>query len=59
VPSATRIADEREGQREEIIAHYREALRRFAQVRSPDAEVVRAALHELGAPIPDPPAPLA
>ncbi len=30
------------------IAHYREALRRFAQVRSPDAEVVRAALRELG-----------
>ncbi len=41
--------DERERKHDEVIAHYREALRRFEQVQSPDAEDVRAALRELGA----------
>ena len=34
--------------REAAIAHYREALRRFVQVQSPDAEDVRQALRDLG-----------
>jgi tetratricopeptide (TPR) repeat protein len=40
--------DEGEGNREATISHYREALRRFEQVQSPDAEDVREALRRLG-----------
>jgi tetratricopeptide (TPR) repeat protein len=41
--------DRDEGNRAGAIAHYREALRRFEQVQSPDAEDVRADLRRLGA----------
>ena len=39
----------RSGDIPSAIAHYREALRRFEQVQSPNAEDVRAALRDLGA----------
>jgi tetratricopeptide (TPR) repeat protein len=40
--------DERAGNRAGAVMHYREALRHFAQVRSPDAEDVRRDLRALG-----------
>ena len=40
--------DEQSGDRAGAIVHYREALRRFEQVRSPDAEDVRRDLRALG-----------
>ena len=42
-------ADTYRGDIPAAIAHFREALRRFEQVQSPDAEIVRAALRRLGA----------
>jgi tetratricopeptide (TPR) repeat protein len=39
--------DERESYRDAAIAHYREALRYFEQVESPDAEQVRADVRKL------------
>jgi len=41
--------DEGEGNNAGAIAHYREALRRFEQVQSPDAQEVRADLRKLEA----------
>ncbi len=40
--------DTRFGDRDAAIEHYREALRCFEQVGSPDAEDVRGALQRLG-----------
>jgi len=40
--------DQREGNLVGAIAHFREALSRFEQVLSPDAEEVRRSLRELG-----------
>lgn len=42
------MVDEQEGKKAEAIVHYREALRRFEQVQSPDVEAVRASLRQLG-----------
>ncbi|WIG59789.1 MAG: hypothetical protein OJF49_002536 [Ktedonobacterales bacterium] len=42
------VLDEDARNRSGAIAHYREALRRFVQVESPDAEDVRGALRRLG-----------
>lgn len=48
--------EQREGNAPAAIAHYREALRCFEQVQSPDAEEVRADLHKMEFELPFTPA---